>query len=399
MKTNFGGVPQILYQGSGCIKEIPDILQSEGWKRVMIVADPGVDKAGMIKQFEDILEGAGVPFCKYTDIRPNPRAIDVETKAMPMFREFKADVLLAIGGGSAMDTAKGMALIGETNLIVKEAMAASPGIHKPMPHKTLPMIAVPTTCGTGSECTANAVLSDEVDYKMVPMQDAILPKYAVCDPDLLATLPQHVAADTAMDAYVQAVESYVSKAATPLSELFSMAAIELIAPAIRPYYADRSNPKWADMISKGCMYAGIAWNLSLPAQIHCSCHAITQYLHITHGASCAILFPAFAEFNGYVCEEKFRKVYKLMRPGADMSEYRPEWLVEELKRLNKDLNIMNGETMADVCARVLPDENIDDVVRYKIMAPFGEVRPGYPRTTKKEEWIQIMTRVAHGEYM
>jgi len=386
------GVRQKIYQGSGAIAAIPKILAAEGWKRVMIVADPGVDKAGMIKPFEDMLTKEGFEYCKFTNIRPNPEAITIEKEAVPMYKEFKADVMLAIGGGSAMDSAKGVAIIGESNNTVKEAMKASPSPTAPMPYKTFPIIAVPTTCGTGSEATRNAVISDETGYKMVPMQDCILPAYAVCDPDLLATLPQHVAAATAMDALVQAVESYVSLGANDMSEVFSLRAIELIGQSIRPYYANRAHPKWANMMSLGCLYAGIAWNLSLPAQVHCSNHPITQYLHIPHGDACAILFPPFIEWNGIACKEKFHKVYNLMFPDKAIRDgFEVQMLVDEAIKLNRDLNILGGKTMKDY--------GCTEEIVHKIMSTFSPARPGYPRTTSREDWTKIMIKVMNGEYM
>jgi alcohol dehydrogenase class IV len=385
------GVKQNLYQGSGSIRAIPKILEAESWKRVMIVADPGVEKAGLVKPFEKLLKDCGADYCLFTNIRPNPEQVTIEQEAIPMYREFKADVILAIGGGSALDSAKGIAIVGESGLSIKDAMAASPGVHAPMPHKTYPMIAVPTTCGTGSETTRNAVISDETGYKMVPMQDCILPQYAVCDPDLLATLPQSVASATAMDALVQAIECYVGLGANPMSEIYSLSAIELIGAAIRPYYANRAHPKWADKMSLGCMYGGIAWNLALPAQVHCSNHAITQHLHIPHGDACAILFPPFIEWNGIACKDKFKKVYELMFPDKDSSGFEPELLMTEIMRLNRDLNIMGGKTMKDFGAT--------EAIIHKIMEPFSPKRPGYPRTTSKEDWTKIMIKVMNGEYM
>lgn len=386
------GVKQSLYQGSGCISAIPDILEKESWRRVMVVADPGVEKAGLVKRFEDILGGCGAEYCLFTNIRPNPEAVTVEKEAVPMYNEFKADVILAIGGGSALDTAKGISFIGESNYTVKEAIQNSPGITANMPYKTYPVIAVPTTCGTGSETTRNAVISDEVGYKMVPMQDCLLPAYAVCDPDLLATLPQNVASATAMDALVQAIECYVSLGANPMSEIFSLAAIELMGQCIRPYYANRAHEKWANMVSLACMYGGTAWNLSLPAQVHCSNHAITQHLHIPHGDACAILFPPFIEWNGIACKDKFHRVYNTMFPDKAVEKgFEPKMLMDEIIKLNHDVNIMGGKTMKDFgCTEAVID---------KIMEPFSPLRPGYPRTTSKEDWKKIMIKVMNGEYM
>jgi len=383
------GVKQNIYQGSGSISVIPKILESESWERVMLVADPGVEKAGLIKTFEDMLKKAGVEYCLFTNIRPNPKAETVENEAVPMYREFKADVMIAIGGGSTMDTAKGVALIGESNLSVKELpMAWNPF---PISHKTYPMVAVPTTCGTGSESCNNAVISGEDEFKFVPQSDAILPKYAVCDPDLLATLPESVAAASGMDALVQSIEGYVSLGANDMSEIFSLRAVELLGQAIRPYYANRAHPKWANMMSLGCLYNGIAWGLSKPAQNHASNHALTEKLHIPHGEAAAILLPPFIEWNGIACKDKFHKVYNLMFPDkAVKNGFEIQMLVDEAIKLNKDLNIMGGKTLADIGC----DEKLIDVMLKNFSS-----RPSYPRTTSKEDWKRILIKVMNGEYM
>lgn len=386
------GVNQSIYQGSGCISMIPEICGLEGWKRVMIMADPGVEKFGAVKPFEEILKNAGIEYCIFTNIAPNPLQVTIESEAIPMYKAFKADVILAIGGGSTMDSAKGVAIVGESDLSIKEAMNVKPD--QKMPYKTFPMIAVPTTCGTGSECTANAVITEPNGHKMVPIQKCILPQYAVCDPDLLASLPPHVAAATAMDALVQAVESYVSLAANDFSEVMSLRATELIGQCIRQYYHNRTITKYADMMSLGCMYAGIAWNLSGPAQVHGSNHPITEQLHISHGDACAILFPVFAEWNGTVCKDKFFKVYNLLCPEhpVERKDFKVRMLVDELIQLNRDLNILNGKSMADLGCT---EETVDIMLKN---FP-GWSRPNYPRTTTKADMKGLFMRVMNGEFL
>ena len=395
------GVKQNIYQGSGVISMIPRILANEGWKRVMIVADPGVEKAGLIKPFEKILKDKGVEYCIFNNIRPNPEAVTIDNEAVPMFKKFKGDVLLAIGGGSTMDTAKGVAIVGESGMSIMDVPMApdilmamietKEKIIPPLAHKTYPMIAVPTTCGTGSETCKNAVISDKDENKLVPMHDSILPKYAVCDPDLLATLPPSVAATTGMDALVQAIEGYVSLGASDFSEIFALRAVELIGQAIRPYYANRANPKWANMMSLGCIYQGISWDHAGPAQNHGTNHPITTYLHIAHGDTCAILLPPFIEWNGLACKDKFHKVYNLMFPDKAVEKgFEVQMLVDETIKLNYDLNIMDRKTMADYGAEL---KTID-----LILEDFFNL-PSYPRTTTREDWKKIMIKVMNGEYM
>lgn len=255
------------------------------------------------------------------------------------------------------------------------------------------MIAVPTTFGTGSEVIRNAVISEPDGHKMVPMHDSILPAYAVCDPDLAATLPPHVAAAAGMDALVQATEAYVSLAANDFSETMSLRAIELIGPNIVPYYHNRAILEFADAMCKGSMYAGIAWNNSFVAQIHGSNHPLTELLGISHGDACAILFPPFVEYNGVVCREKFRKVHNLMYPDEPIAkgEFDPAVLVRKLVQLNRDLDIMSGKSLAECgCTEELVD---------RMVAGFAEGLYSHPRTTTRAQIKDMYLRVMSGEYL
>ncbi|MCR4419727.1 MAG: iron-containing alcohol dehydrogenase [Clostridia bacterium] len=388
------GIKQTVYQGSGCINKIPEILAAEGWKRVLLVVDPGVLNAGGAKKCMDLLTAAGVEYQIFSKIEPNPLEVDIEKYGIPMYKEMKADVMIALGGGSTLDSAKGIAMVGDSNMTVREASdkCFEIGPFTPPPWKTYPIIAVPTTAGTGSEVIRNAVITEPNGHKMVPMHDCILPAYAICDPDLLATLPPHVAAATAMDALVQAVEAYVSLAANDFSEMMSLRAVEHIGPHIVPYYHNRAIPEHADHMSKGCMYAGFAWNNSFIAQIHGSNHPVTEILGISHGEACAILFPAFVEFNGQVCKEKFRKVYNLMYPDHPVAkeEFEPEMLVKKLIQLNRDLNILNGKTLADYgCTEEIVD---------RIVSEFNDRLYCLPRTTTKAQLKQMYMDVMNGKY-
>ena len=388
------GIKQTIYQGSGCIEKIPEILEAEGWKRVLIVVGPNILKAGGAQKVEDMLKNAGIYYEIFSKIVPNPLQTDIEEVGIPMYRKMKADVMIAIGGGSTMDSAKGIAMVGESDMNIKEASEKCYDMSPfyPTPWKTYPIIAVPTTCGSGSEVIRNAVISEPNGHKMVPMHDCILPAYAICDPDLLATLPPHVAAATVMDALVQAIESYFSLAANDFSEMMSLRAIEHIGPNIVQYYHNRAIPEHADAISKGCMYAGIAWNNAFVGQIHGSNHPITEILDISHGEACAILLPPFVEFNGFVCKDKFWKVHNLMYPDSAVArcDFEVGMLVQKLIQLNRDLNILGGKTMADYGCT---EEIID-----KMVSEFSDTLYTYPRTTSKKQLKTIFMDVMNGKY-
>ena len=389
------GAKQTIHQGHGCISKIPEILEDEDWKRVLLCIGPTLIRNGTAQVFEDMLKSVGIIYEVFSEIKPNPLQTDIEGVGIPLFKKMNADVLLAIGGGSTMDSAKAIAMVGETNMGIKEAnnKCMDIGPYKPPPWKTYPMIAVPTTCGSGSEVIRNAVISEPDGHKMVLMQDCILPAYAVCDPDLLATLPQQIAAATVMDALVQAVEAYFSLAANDFSETMSLRAVEHMGPHIVQYYHDRSIPEHADAISKGCMYAGMAWNNSFPAQIHGTNHPITELLDISHGEACAILYPPFIEWNSIACKEKFRKVHNLMYPGEPLTEadFDVEILVNKSIQLNRDLNIMNGKSMADYGCT---EETVD-----RMLSDFRGTRYTFPRATDRDEMKKIYMDVMNGKYL
>lgn len=344
---NLGNMNQTLYQGPGAIRAIPEICAMESWKKIMVVADPFIASSGMLAPFEALLREAGIEYCVFSKIRPNPEAKTIETEAVPMFRRFGADAMLAIGGGSSMDTAKGVALIGDTDMSISEIVSQLTPVTK-VTRRIHKVIAVPTTCGTGSECTKAAVICDENDEKMVPINDCLLPAYAVCDPELLASLPRSVAAATAMDALVQAAEIFVGKGVGDFAWTLSLRAIELMGESLRAYVDNPADIYHADHISLACMYAGIAWQMYIPTQIHGTCHCLTERYHISHGETCAVLFPAWAKLNGWAAEEKLHTLYNMLFPQKALKwGYRPQMLVDELIALNRELGILGGRTLRE----------------------------------------------------
>ena len=399
------GVKGYVYSGSGSISVIGKICNSEGWKKLLLVIDPGVLVAGGADSIIKTVEAAGLEYKIFSEIKPNPLQVDIETIGFPMYQEFGADAIIAVGGGSAMDSAKGIAMMGDSGKTIDELekilFALDP--HVATPWHTFPMICIPTTFGTGSEVIRNAVISDVTGHKLVPMHDCILPAYAIEDPDLMATLPAHVAAATAMDALVQAIESYVSRAATEFSELCALHAIELIGPNIVRYVRNPAEEGPADAICRGAMFAGVSWNCSSIAQIHACNHPITEVLHIAHGDACAILLPWFVEWNGENKREKFWKVYNAMYPLETVAykDFDLNVLVKKLMKLNYDLNILNNMTMDEYAkSRGIeggcPDELCDQIIDMQFA---GRDLPQYPRKTSDAEMKKALRDVNHGKYI
>ena len=389
------GIRQRLYQGSGCISVIPQILETEEWKRVMLIADPGLYAAGVIQPIEDMLKAAeNVEYILFTNIRPNPEAVTIENEAIPAAHDFNVDVLIAVGGGSTMDTAKGVAIVGETDAHVMDFNSWPPS--RPLPHKTYPIIAVPSTAGTGSEVCRNAVICDKNGFKLVPMHDAILPTYALMDPDLLAGLPTGVAAATAVDAFTHALESYTNMNANDFTELFSLRALELIGEAIRPFVANPAVEKWANMMSLGSMYAGFSLGIASIGQDHVITHPMSEEpFHMPHGDACGMVLPAVIEWNGLGCKEKYRKAYNaITKKEVPEGEFEVKMLIDWVVDLNADLHIAQDRDFEEW------GYNDGEVLELMLKHPIfnnkdktPNTQCAYPRTTKMKDFKYLIQRV------
>ena len=400
------GMKQYVYTGSGCIEVIPEIMELNGWKKVLFVIDPGVLKFGTADKIIQIVKDAGYEYDIFSEIKPNPHCEDVEKIGHPMYRKLGADVMIAIGGGSTMDSAKGIAMMGGTDMTVAEANAKLEVLNPycPDPWEVYPIIAIPTTMGTGSEVMRNAVISEPSGHKLVPMHDCITPKYAIEDPDLLASLPAHVAAYSAMDSLVQGIESYVSRGATDFSETCALHGIELMGPNMVAYVRNPSDKEVAGKISLGSMYTSLSWNGSFVCQIHGCNHPITEILHISHGDSCAILLPWFVEWNGENAKEKFWKVRNAMYPLEKVSweEFSIPEFVERLKKLNYDLNILDNLTMDEYVKKYnlapgCTDETCEQIIDAQY-APFENIFT-LPRKTSAKQMKEVLKSINRGDYI
>jgi alcohol dehydrogenase class IV len=388
------GVRQKIYQGPGCISVIPRVLETEGWKRVMLVADPGLYKAGVIKPVEALLKAApGVEYTLFTNVRPNPEAVTIEDEAIPQAHQFKVDALIAVGGGSTMDTAKGVAIVGETDHGVMDFMGWPPA--KPLPHKTYPIIAVPSTAGTGSEVCRNAVICDQKGFKLVPMHDSILPAYAVMDPHLLAGLPFAVAAATAVDAFTHGLESYTNMNANDFTELFSLHSLELIGEAIRPFVANPAVTKWANMMSLGCMYSGFSLGIASIGQDHVITHPMSEEpFHMPHGDACGMVLPAVIEWNGQGCKEKYRKAYNaITKKNIPEGEFEVKMLIDWVIDLCRDLHIAGGKTFEEWGYN---DKDVLDLMLKHPIFNNKDTTPNdqcaYPRVTRMKDFAYLINR-------
>jgi alcohol dehydrogenase len=373
MELHSFSLKQDIVFGAGSLDTLPEKVRSLGGSKVLLVSDPGLKSTGLVERAERLLEAAEIPYAVFSDIEPDPGCWVVHSCNERMVSE-KCDLIVALGGGSTMDTAKSAALIGYSGKRIHDYW----GYYVPVDNQTVPVIAVPTTAGTGSEVTRNTVITDENKYKMVILNDKLLPQIALLDPVLITTLPASIAAATGLDALIHAVETYLSDMANPFTEAVAEKAMELIGPALPRFVANRKDLDAASDMMMGSTLAGITLSLCLPNQAHALSHPLTGYYHIPHGLANAMLFPTTMKFNALADRGKYKKIYNLLRTGHPYTEdFETDMLIDYLKKLNERLGLPKNLHEMGVGEEHLP-EMLEDAQKTKIW-------DHCPRTTSPKE--------------
>ncbi|OUP08638.1 iron-containing alcohol dehydrogenase [Collinsella sp. An2] len=342
MNTFSFKIPQTVEFGLGSLSRIPDILKGEGSDHVFLVSDHGLEGIGVVDRVVGIIEDAGITCTRFLDVIPNP-TVEVVESAARLFAESGATSLVALGGGSPMDVAKAVGVLATFGGSITDYEGADK-----VPGRILPLLAIPTTAGTGSEATASAVVTDtKRNCKFSVISYNILPTHAILDPELIMTAPAGVAASCGIDAFIHAMEAYVSRQASPFTDAMAEKAMELIGGNIRKFVADRSNPEAASAMMVGSNLAGIAFAWARLGNIHALSHPVSAYFGVAHGVANAILMPYVVAFNALADTGRYEKIYNFVREGhGPVTSFRPQMLVDELKKLNADLNI--PEHLSDV---------------------------------------------------
>lgn len=336
-------IPQNIKFGAGTLDLLPDLAKELGKSKGYIISGPHLNKIGMVAKCRKALKSAGMESECFTETEGNP-STDTVVKATEGFKKSKADFIVAFGGGSPLDVAKAVAVLATYggNIVDYE------GAGKVM-EPVVPMIAIPTTAGTGSEVTAFSVITDHSrNYKLTVVSNYLLPTYVILDPDLIATVPANTAAACGIDAMVHALEAYISKAASPFSDIFAREALRLIGGSIRDYVADRSNPAACESMMVGSLFAGIAFSHARLGNVHAMSHPVSAYFDVPHGVANAILLPTVVDFNKDAADpEKYRYIYGCISKdmGADIN-FTPDMLATEIRMLNYELGIL--PTLSDI---------------------------------------------------
>lgn len=362
------------YHGSGAIREIAGEVKGRGFKKCFVCSDPDLIKFGVTKKVTDVLDNASIPYDIYSEIKPNPTIENVQT-GVSAFRASGADCIIAIGGGSSMDTAKAIGIIIENPEF--EDVVSLEGV-APTKNKCVPIIAVPTTAGTAAEVTINYVITDAAkNRKMVCVDPKDIPIIAVVDPDMMSTMPKGLTAATGMDALTHAIEGYITKGAWELSDMFHIKAIEIIAKNLRG--AVENTPEGRTEMALGQYIAGMGFSNVGLGLVHSMAHPLGAVYDTPHGVANAIILPTVMKYNAPATGEKYRDIAKAMgveNVDAMSLEDARKAAVDAVRKLSEDVGIP-----ADL-KEIVKEEDVDFLAQ---SAYDDACRPGNPRDTSVEE--------------
>ena len=370
------------YHGKGAVAEIATEINARGFKKAFICSDPDLVKLNIAKKVTDILDAASIEYTVFSDIKPNPTIENVQN-GVAAFKEYGGDVIVAIGGGSSMDTAKAIGLIIENPEFsdVKSLEGVAP-----TKNKCTPIIAVPTTAGTAAEVTINYVITDaELNRKMVCVDVHDIPVVAVVDPDMMASMPKGLTAATGMDALTHAIEGYITKGAWEMSDMFHLKAIEIIAKSLRG--AVEGTDEGREGMALGQYIAGMGFSNVGLGIVHSMAHPLGAVYDTPHGVANAIILPTVMEYNAPATGEKYRAIATAM--GVEgVSEMTLEdartAAIEAVKKLSQDVGIP-----ADL-KEIVKAEDID----FLSQSAFDDAcRPGNPRDTSVEEIKELYLKL------
>ena len=364
----------VSYHGKGAIGNIVPELTARGFQKAFVCSDPDLIRFNVTKKVTDLLDAAGFAYEVYSDIKPNPTIENVQT-GVAAFRKSGADCIVAIGGGSSMDTAKAIGVIIENPEFAD--VRSLEGVAPTKKHAVF-TIAVPTTAGTAAEVTINYVITDvEKKRKFVCVDTNDIPEVAVIDPDMMASMPKGLTAATGMDALTHAIEGYTTKAAWEMTDMFHLKAIELIARRLRG--AVENTAEGREGMALAQYVAGMGFSNVGLGIVHSMAHGLGALYDTPHGVANAIILPVVMEYNAPYTGEKYREIARAMGvEGVDamtQEEYRKA-ACDAVRKLGQDVGIP-----ADLKA-IVKDED----VQFLAESAFADAcRPGNPRDTSVEE--------------
>ena len=368
----------ISYHGKGAIQEIVSEVKSNGYQHLFIATDPDLLQFGVTAKVTDILDNAGIAYTVYSKIKPNPTIQNVQ-EGVAAFQACGADAIVAIGGGSSMDTAKAIGII-ITNPEFADVRSLE-GV-APTKNHAVPTIAIPTTAGTAAEVTINYVITDvEKQRKFVCVDTNDIPEIAVVDPDMMSSMPKGLTAATGMDALTHAIEGYTTKAAWEMTDMFHLKAIELISKHLRGAVAN--TPEGREGMALGQYIAGMGFSNVGLGIVHSMAHPLGAVYDTPHGVANAIILPTVMEYNAEATGDKYKYIAKAMgvegTENMTVEEYRKA-AIDAVKQLSHDVGI--PANLKDIVKR-------EDIPFLAQSAYDDACRPGNPRDTSVEDITKL----------
>ena len=373
------------YFGNGAREELAGEIQKRGFKKVFLVSDKSLVEAGVTAKVEEVLKKAGVPYDLYDEIKPNPTIKNAQD-GIKACKESGADLIVAVGGGSSIDTAKAISIVMKNpdRADIKSLNGASNTVNRGMP-----LIALPTTAGTAAEVTINYVITDEdAEVKMVCVDPNDIPILAIIDTELMASMPKSLAAATGMDALTHAVEGYITKAHNDMSDMFHMKAIKMIFKYL-PAAVNEKNPEAIEKMGMAQYIAGMGFSNVGLGIVHSMAHQLGAVYDTPHGIANAMLLPTVMRFNGEdpATAQRFREILvNIGRPDAEHLNDQDVintfvWMISEL---SKAVGITS--TIKDYGAK---EEDFEMLAEKAMNDP---CKPGNPREVTKEDFIELYRR-------
>ena len=375
------------YFGKGAREELKEEIKRRGFKKVFLVSDKSLVEAGVTKKVEEVLESAEIPYVLYDEIKPNPTIKNVQD-GVEACKKSKADLIVAVGGGSSMDTAKGISIVmtNPDRSDIKSLNGLSNTVNRGMP-----VIALPTTAGTAAEVTINYVITDEdAEIKMVCVDPNDIPILAIIDSELMASMPKGLAAATGMDALTHAVEGYITAAHNEMSDMFHMKAIKMIFKYL-PAAVNEKEEKAVEMMGLAQYIAGMGFSNVGLGIVHSMAHQLGAVYDTPHGIANAMLLPTVMRFNGEdpATAQRFREI--LMNIGRPDAEHLNDqdvintfvWMISELSK-----SVGVTQKITDYGAKA---EDFEMLAEKAMQDP---CKPGNPRKVSKKEVVELFRRAA-----
>lgn len=370
------------YFGKGAREELAGEIKKRGFEKVFLVSDKSLVDAGVTAKVEEILEKADIPYTLYSEIKPNP-TIENVLDGVEACKNARADLIVAVGGGSSIDTAKGISIImtNPDRADVKSLNGNSNTVNRGMP-----IIAMPTTAGTAAEVTINYVITDpDAEIKMVCVDPNDIPILAIIDSELMASMPKSLAAATGMDALTHAVEGYITLAHNEMSDMFHIKAIKMIFKYLAKAVNEKDDEA-IEMMGMAQYIAGMGFSNVGLGIVHSMAHQLGAVYDTPHGIANAMLLPTVMKFNGEVCYERFRDILKEL--GYPAEKYTKEEViktfVEKIQRLSEEVGITT--TIKDYGAK---EEDFEMLADKAMKDP---CKPGNPREVTKEQLIELFRK-------